>query len=398
MTTPIGSSWNEFKGFVATYQLTIDYAPVGSDYFLFAGDGSLFIDAFITDAMDVLDFETNYKAFASEVSIPPSGAGPATLVSQATTPWVVSLATGAATSALQTTGNTLLTSIDAKTPSPGQALMAASSPVVIASDQASIPVSVGAIALPTGASTSALQVLGNASLANIDSKIPTVGQKLSALSSPVVLASDQSPILVSQNGPWLISALQSGLWSVGISGSLPLPLGAATEVTLATRASESTLAAINTKIPVLGQALMAASQPVVIASDQSPFSVSIGTSTGKSIIGKTGTLVTIATTADQVILTYTVTLGKTFYLEGFDWAVGKTALDHADGDYGLVSLENPLGLKLQTWFARGAGTDSFSRSLPEPLPIPSGTVIRLVVTPSVATSLTWVANLIGYEK
>lgn len=42
--------------------------------------------------------------------------------------------------------------------------------------------------------------------------------------------------------------------------SLPLPAGAATE---------TTLAALNTKTPALGQALMAASQPVVIASDQS---------------------------------------------------------------------------------------------------------------------------------
>jgi len=42
--------------------------------------------------------------------------------------------------------------------------------------------------------------------------------------------------------------------------SLPLPTGAATE---------TTLAALNTKTPALGQALMASSQPVVLASDQS---------------------------------------------------------------------------------------------------------------------------------
>ncbi|MCU0949526.1 MAG: hypothetical protein MUC68_00355 [Burkholderiaceae bacterium] len=44
------------------------------------------------------------------------------------------------------------------------------------------------------------------------------------------------------------------------AGALPLPAGAATE---------ATLAAVNTKTPALGQAAMAASRPVVIASDQS---------------------------------------------------------------------------------------------------------------------------------
>jgi hypothetical protein len=50
------------------------------------------------------------------------------------------LATGAATSTNQGVGNTLLTFIDGKTPALGQAAMAASTPVVIASDQSLIPV------------------------------------------------------------------------------------------------------------------------------------------------------------------------------------------------------------------------------------------------------------------
>ncbi len=56
----------------------------------------------------------------------------------------VNLASGAsllATAAKQDTGNTSLSSIDGKTPALGQALMASSSPVVIASNQSAIPVS-----------------------------------------------------------------------------------------------------------------------------------------------------------------------------------------------------------------------------------------------------------------
>jgi hypothetical protein len=47
-----------------------------------------------------------------------------------------------------------------------------------------------------GASTAALQTTGNASLSAIDGKLPTLGQKVSAGSLPVVLSSDQSALNV----------------------------------------------------------------------------------------------------------------------------------------------------------------------------------------------------------
>jgi hypothetical protein len=57
-------------------------------------------------------------------------------------------------------------------------------------------VSAASLPLPAGASTSALQTTGNSSLSSIDSKLPTVGQKTMAGSQPVVIASDQSAITV----------------------------------------------------------------------------------------------------------------------------------------------------------------------------------------------------------
>lgn len=67
--------------------------------------------------------------------------------------------------------------------------------------------------------------------------------------------------------------------SVAITAaSLPLPTGAATEATLDTLLADSTF---TTRIPVQGQAAMAASVPVVIASDQSAIPVS-GTFAGSS--------------------------------------------------------------------------------------------------------------------
>lgn len=96
-------------------------------------------------------------------------------------------------------------SIDNKTPSLGQALSAASVPVVIASNQSAVPVSLGgaylgvsvtASALPTGAATSALQTTGNTSLSSMDTKTPALGQANMAGSVPVTLASNQGPVAV----------------------------------------------------------------------------------------------------------------------------------------------------------------------------------------------------------
>ena len=73
----------------------------------------------------------------------------------------------------------------------GQATMANSEPVVIASDQSAVPVSVASLPLPTGASTSAKQDTGNTSVASIDTKTPALGQALAAASVPVVLTAAQ---------------------------------------------------------------------------------------------------------------------------------------------------------------------------------------------------------------
>lgn len=56
------------------------------------------------------------------------------------------------------------------------------------------PVSAASLPLPTGAATSALQTTGNTSLASIDGKLGSLGQKTMAGSAPVVLASDQAAI------------------------------------------------------------------------------------------------------------------------------------------------------------------------------------------------------------
>jgi len=148
-------------------------------------------------------------------------------------------------------------------------------------------------------------------LSAINAKLNSLGQKTMAGSVPVVLASDQSVISVTATIPGTVDVSDRAARILGhvVVDSSALPTGAATEVTLAeigadidtieanfdvalsTRASQVTVASIlaqldvalstrlaeatfTSRINTLGQKTMAASTPVVIASDQSAVSIS----------------------------------------------------------------------------------------------------------------------------
>lgn len=78
------------------------------------------------------------------------------------------LPTGAATSALQTTGNTSLATIATNTPALGQAAMAASTPVVLASNQSNVPTSAQVVA------TGSNQIKGKIAGASLTTTYATV--------------------------------------------------------------------------------------------------------------------------------------------------------------------------------------------------------------------------------
>jgi len=156
----------------------------------------------------------------------------------------------------------------------GQKNMAGSAPVVIASDQAAIPISniSGTISLPTGAATEAKQDTGNSSLATIaakdfatqttlsalNTKFSSLGQKASVNSAPVVLSTEQEA---------LINAIKTALELIdnAVNGSNQLDVKLAN---LNGAATEATLAAASAKLPAaLGQQNTAGSLSVVMASD-----------------------------------------------------------------------------------------------------------------------------------
>jgi hypothetical protein len=127
--------------------------------------------------------------------------------------------------------------------------------------------------------------------------------------------------------------------------------------------------------------------------------VSLGNSYGKTVVMKTGNLVTTATTADQVILTYTVTSGKTFYLQYLSIDARLTTYATTATWFGAASLQSPSGTKLITDDLSGSGAVTMPPyTFDEPVPIASGVVINVVCTPGATTSYTWKANFGGYEK
>jgi hypothetical protein len=137
-----------------------------------------------------------------------------------------------------------------------------------------------------------------------------------------------------------------------------------------------------------------ATQPVSLSGQ----SLSIGDSTGKAVVGTTGTLTSTATTADQVIVTYTVTAGKTLYLQAFKAMVMLTTYATTATNYGTFSLQIGGVSKYTVLNAHAGIVNPQGESFAEPLPIAAGTVVRIVCTPAAATSFLWRGNLIGYEK
>lgn len=217
------------------------------------------------------------------------------------------LPTGASTSALQTTGNTSLSSIDGKVPAN---LTVTATRLLVDPSGVTQPISAAALPLPTGASTSALQTTGNASLASIDAGTPAaLGQTTMSASMPVVIASDQTAVPIS-------------------AASLPLPSGASTaakQPALGTAGTASadviTVQGIASMTPILVNG-SAVTQPVSVAA-------AIPTKSPVNTVGTTVNTALTATTASSAVAP-ALTVG--FILEAASgntdnirWALGTTA-------------------------------------------------------------------------
>ena len=167
---------------------------------------------------------------------------PATQITALTPPAAI---TGFATAANQTTTNVSLASVDTKTPALGQALAAASSPVVLPAAQITTLTPPAAI---TGFATATNQTATNVSLASLDTKLPaSIGTKTSAASLGVVLASDQATLNV--NLAPRLDATTDAINIGAVGGTLP----DSTAVILASAARTATTSSATITKPQLAR-------------------------------------------------------------------------------------------------------------------------------------------------
>ena len=135
---------------------------------------------------------------------------------------------------------------------------------------------------------------------------------------------------------------------------------------------------------------------------QSSQGVSIGSTVNKTVVMKTGTLVSTAVTANQTILTYTVTIAKNLFIEYIDIQGRFTAASATAAMLGSVIMQMNAVTVYASGFVNPTTYDSGSQtvriSFSEPIPLAAGLVLSFLVTPSSATSITWTANFAAYEK
>lgn len=213
-------------------------------------------------------------------------------------------------------------------------------------------ISAASLPLPSGAATAAKQDIGNNSLSSIDSKTPALGQALAAASVPVVLTSAQLSTLTPLS---TIAATQSGSWTVGVnnfpatqpvsgtvaatqSGSWTVTANAGTNLNTSALNLESTQSAMSAKFPAtLGQKAMSASMAVAISSDQSSIPVASTLQAGSAIVGKVGIDQTTPGTTNAVYVNNSPTV--------FSQSIGASGSTSANSSIATTSLATNLVIK-----------------------------------------------------
>lgn len=255
------------------HNVTVDNAAGGAAVNIQDGGNSITIDGTIAatqsgtwilganSGVDIGDVTVDNAAGAGAVNI--QDGGNSITIDAASLP----LPTGASTLAEQQSQTTLLTtiagdttSLDTKVPAQGAALIAASMPVNIASDQ-TVPISAVSLPLPTGAATAANQLpdghnvtvdnAAGASAVNIQDGGNSITIDATSLPLPTgaATAANQLPdghnvtvdnaggvdaVNIQDGGNSItvdgtVAATQSGTWNINnISGTISLPTGAAT--------------------------------------------------------------------------------------------------------------------------------------------------------------------------
>lgn len=141
-------------------------------------------------------------------------------VTQSTSPWIVA---GAGTAGTPGTAVLTVQGITGGTPQPVSGTVAISGTVAVTQSTSPWVTSIST-ALPTGANTigAVTQASGpwTQNLTQVGGAAIALGQAAMAASIPVAIASNQTALPVSQSGAWTVAATQSGAWTTGRTWTL----------------------------------------------------------------------------------------------------------------------------------------------------------------------------------
>jgi len=202
----------------------------------------------------------------------------------------------------------------------GQKTMANSAPVVIASDQSAVPISSATLA------TTAKQDTGNTSVASIDTKTPALGQALAAASVPVVLTAAQITTLtpvstVTANAGTNLNTSALALDATLTGGTQQTKITDGTNVATVKAASTAAVAADKAVVVALSPNNSVVSTVADITATGNITTqnlVPAGTATANSAV-ETATLNGQTTLTVQVTGTYTGALSLQGTVDGTNW-------------------------------------------------------------------------------
>ena len=141
--------------------------------------------------------------------------------------------------------------------------------------------------------------------------------------------------------------------------------------------------------------------PVYAGTSQtSGTSTSLGNQIGKTEIHKTFTKNTAAAGL-SILGTYTVTTGKTLYVTHMDFSAREVTISATAANLGNIQTATPAGTAVSSMTFVNPTTSQpmiWYKDFPEPMAVPSATVIMSSVSAGIATATDWIWNLDGYEK
>jgi hypothetical protein len=160
-----------------------------------------------------------------------------------------------------------------------------------------------------------------------------------------------------------------------------------------TQSTVNTIKAASTAPTTTDTAIVVAESPNAVTN------ASLGNTLGKVNKFTSGNLSSTTATSGQTVVTYTVTAGKTFYLEEADCSVVLNSAAATQEQFGTCQL---LINGAQVWqqYYKGPGSGSFNPVLTyaEPIPVAAGQVVTWQASPAATTNFLWYGNIGGYEK